>query len=193
MPRLWNDTIETHRDAVRGAVLDAAARLFAGHGTLGVTMSAIAQAAGIGRATLYKYFPDVESILLAWHERQMQTHLDELLRIKDQTAGAAQQLEAVLHAYAFLSRSGRDDADAARLHQAGHAGQVQQHLQDLFAELIQEGADAAAFRTDVAPGELGAFCFHALGAATEMTSHEAVLRLVKVTIAALQPTGPTGA
>ncbi|MFW0773537.1 TetR/AcrR family transcriptional regulator [Paenarthrobacter nitroguajacolicus] len=193
MPRLWNETIETHRDAVRGAVLDAAAHLFAGHGTLGVTMSAIAQEAGIGRATLYKYFPDVESILLAWHERQVQSHLDELLRIKDQTAGAAQQLEAVLHAYAFLSRSGRDDANAARLHQAGHAGQAQQHLQDMFAELIQAGADAAAFRSDVAPDELAAFCLHALGAATEMTSHATVLRLVKVTIGALHPAHSSGA
>jgi hypothetical protein len=30
-------------------------------------------AAGIGRATLYKYSPDIESVLLAWHEG----HADE--------------------------------------------------------------------------------------------------------------------
>lgn len=34
-----------------------------------MTMSRIAEEIGIGRATLYKYFPDVEAILLAWHER----------------------------------------------------------------------------------------------------------------------------
>jgi AcrR family transcriptional regulator len=187
MPRLWNETIETHRDAVRGAVLDAAARLIAGHGALGVTMSAIAQEAGIGRATLYKYFPDVESILLSWHERQIQAHLNELLHIKERTAGTRQQLEAVLHAYAFLSRSGREDAATARLHQGGHTGRAQQHLKDFLAELIQEGADAAVFRNDAAPDELAAFCLHALGAASELTSHEAVLRLVKVTMDALQP------
>jgi AcrR family transcriptional regulator len=188
MPRLWNETIGTHRDTVRGAVLDAAARLFPAHGMLGVTMSAIAQEAGIGRATLYKYFPDVEAILVAWHERQVQTHLGELLRIKEQTAGARQQLEAVLHAYAFLSRSGHDNADAVRLHHGGHAGRAHQHLTTFLAEIIAEGADAGVFRADVAPDELAAFCLHALGAATGVDSHEAVLRLVKVTLDALQPT-----
>lgn len=193
MPKLWNATIETHRDAVRGAVLDAAAQLVAGQGVAGVTMSAIAQAAGIGRATLYKYFPDVESILLAWHERQIQAHLTELIQIRDRTVGVRQQLEAVLHAYAFLSHSGHGDAEAARLHGGGHAGLARQHLQGFLAGLLQEGADAGVFRTDVAPGELAAFCLHALEAAAGLTSHDAVLRLVKVTLDALQPAQPSGA
>lgn len=69
MPRLWNETIESHRHAVRDAALDATAALVAEHGPLSVTMSAIAERTGVGRATVYKYFPDVESIMLAWHER----------------------------------------------------------------------------------------------------------------------------
>lgn len=186
MPKLWNETIETHRDAVRRAVLDAAARLLAGKGSSGVTMSGIAQAAGIGRATLYKYFPDVESIMLAWHERQIQAHLNELVDIKGQNVGARQQLEAVLHAYAFLSRSGHNEADTARLHQGSHAGRAQQHLTDFIAEMIGEGADAGVFRADVAPDELAAFCLHSLGAAAGLASHEAVSRLVGVTLDALQ-------
>jgi AcrR family transcriptional regulator len=32
----------------------------------------------IGRATLYKYFPDVESILVAWHARDFAGHLARL-------------------------------------------------------------------------------------------------------------------
>lgn len=152
-----------------------------------MTMSAIAQEAGIGRATLYKYFPDVESILLSWHERQIQEHLTKLLDIKDQTAGIRQQLEAVLHAYAFLSRSGHAEVGAARLHQGEHAGRAQEQLKDFLAELIQEGAGAAVFRGDVAPVELATFCLHALGAASALTSQEAVLRLIRVTMDALQP------
>jgi AcrR family transcriptional regulator len=187
MPRLWNATIETHRDAVRQAVLDAAANLVAGQGIAGVNMSAIAQGAGIGRATLYKYFPDVESILLAWHERQVQAHLAELIRIRDHTQGIRQQLEAVLHAYAFISQSGHADAEAARLHQGPHAGRAQQQLAGFLAELIQDGANGSVFRTDVPAEELAAFCLHALEAAAGMTSHEAVLRLITVTLGALEP------
>jgi AcrR family transcriptional regulator len=38
-------------------------------------MSDIAEATGIGRATLYKYFLDLETILSAWHQRQVEAHL----------------------------------------------------------------------------------------------------------------------
>jgi len=72
---LWDDTIESHRRAVRDTTLDAAAALVAEHGLASVTMSEIAERTGIGRATLYRYFPDVEAILLAWHERQVSSHL----------------------------------------------------------------------------------------------------------------------
>ncbi|MGH2817757.1 MAG: TetR/AcrR family transcriptional regulator, partial [Actinomycetota bacterium] len=74
MPKLWNETIEDHRREVRGAILDTTLALVAEHGLLSVTMSQIAEETGIGRATLYKYFPDVETILLAWHERQINGH-----------------------------------------------------------------------------------------------------------------------
>jgi len=78
VPKLWTETIETHRREVREAILDTTAALVAEHGLLGVTMSQIAEETGIGRATLYKYFPDVEAILLAWHDRQITGHLAQL-------------------------------------------------------------------------------------------------------------------
>ena len=78
MPRLWADTMDTHRRQVNDAILDATAELIAEHGPLSVAMSAIAERAGIGRATLYKYFPDVESILVAWHARDFADHLARL-------------------------------------------------------------------------------------------------------------------
>ena len=81
MPKLWNNTIEAHRRAVHEATLDTTAALVAEHGLASVTMSQIAKETGIGRATLYKYFPDVESILLGWHERQIASHLDQLVQV----------------------------------------------------------------------------------------------------------------
>src|ERR687892_2611379 len=84
VPRLWKETIEAHRQGVQDAVLDTTAALVAEHGLRSVTMSQIAEETGIGRATLYKYFPDVETILLAWHERQVTRHLEHLSQIRDQ-------------------------------------------------------------------------------------------------------------
>src|ERR671939_152220 len=99
MPRLWTETIETHRESVRDAILAATAGLVAEHGPWSLTMSQIAEHAGIGRATLYKYFPDVEAILLAWHEREVARHLEQLAQVRDQTERPGERLMAVLEAY----------------------------------------------------------------------------------------------
>jgi AcrR family transcriptional regulator len=59
----------------RQRVLDAAERLFAVADARHVTMEAIAQAAGVGRATLYRRFPTPAAVateLLDEHERRLQ-------------------------------------------------------------------------------------------------------------------------
>ena len=80
MPKLWTETVETHRQEVREAILDATGSLVQSRGLLAVTMSDIAEATGIGRATLYKYFPDVEMILSAWHQRQLRADASSALK-----------------------------------------------------------------------------------------------------------------
>src|SRR6266545_550496 len=104
MPKLWTETIDAHRRAVRDATLNAAAALVAKHGLPSVTMSQIAEDTGIGRATLYKYFPDVEAILLAWHQRQISAHLEQLIDIRERSASPRQRIEAVLEAYALIAQ-----------------------------------------------------------------------------------------
>src|SRR5258708_1822202 len=114
VPKLWNETIDAHRAAVREAILETTAALAHEHGLTSVTMSQIATEAGIGRATLYKYFPDVESILLAWHEQKINTHLRQLTEVRDHTEDPDRQLEAVLQTYAE-NAFGRHDADLGAL------------------------------------------------------------------------------
>ncbi len=41
----------------------------------------LAAETGIGRATLYKYFSDVEAILAAWHARHVARHLEHLAAV----------------------------------------------------------------------------------------------------------------
>ena len=103
VPKLWHRTVDAHRQAVRDAILDTTAALVAEHGLRPVTMSQIAEETGIGRATLYKYFPDVDAILLAWHERQIAGHLEHLTEVRNRAGGAGERLEAVLEAYALIA------------------------------------------------------------------------------------------
>ena len=59
---------------MREATLDAAASIVGERGLRGVTTE-IAERIGVGRATLYKYLPDVEAILRACHAREIAGHL----------------------------------------------------------------------------------------------------------------------
>ncbi|MFF5233593.1 TetR/AcrR family transcriptional regulator [Dactylosporangium sp. NPDC000521] len=187
MPKLWNDTITEHRHAVRDAVLDAAAALVHEHGLTGVTMSQLAAAAGIGRATLYKYFPDVQAVLLAWHERQVTGHVQQLAAARDEAGEPLEKLAAVLRTYALIGHRHHGTDLAAGLHRGPHMADAEQHLHALIRDLIADSAAAGAARTDVDAAELAQFCRHALGAAADLSSEAAVERLVTVTIAALRP------
>jgi AcrR family transcriptional regulator len=190
MPKLWNATIEAHRRAVRDAILDTTAALVAEDGLRSVTMSQIAEEAGIGRATLYKYFPDVETILLAWHERQIAGHLDYLAEVRDQAGEAGERLEAVLAAYALISHESRGHHNtelAAFLHRDEQVARAQRQLRDMIRDLLTEGAETGDLRDDIAPDELASYCLHALTAASSLPSEAAVRRLVTVTLAGLRP------
>ncbi len=193
VPKLWRETIETHRRDVRDAVLDTTAALVAHHGLLSVTMSRIAEEAGIGRATLYKYFPDVEAIVLAWHERQIAGHLERLVHVADRPGSSGQRLEAVLEAYALIcheSRGHRDTELAALMHRHEHLARAEQQLRHLIRNLISAAADTGDIRSDVGPDELVSYCLHALTAAGGLPSKAAVGRLVAVTLEGMRPTAP---
>jgi AcrR family transcriptional regulator len=191
MPRLWTETIETHRREVREAILDTTAAL-AEHGLLSVTMSQIAEATGIGRATLYKYFPDVEAILRAWHERQIGTHLAHLVEVKESAGDAGQRLVMVLEAFAFMSQEsgGHHDTElAAFLHRDRHMARAERQLRDLIRELLVDAARTGDVRGDIGPDELANYCLHALAAARSLSSRAAVSRLVALTLAGVRPQG----
>lgn len=190
MPKLWNETIETHRREVRHAILAATAALVAERGLLNVTMSQIAEQTGIGRATLYKYFPDVEAILHAWHAEHIAHHLAHLTEVRDQASGPARRLEAVLEAFAAISHGshGHFDTDlVALLHRDEQVGHAQEQLRHMIRDLLAEAAAAGEVRGDVAPAELAAYCVHALAAAGALPSKAAVRRLVTVTLGGLRP------
>lgn len=188
VPKLWTETIEEHRHAVRDAILDTTWALVTEHGLTSVTMSQIAEKAGIGRATLYKYFPDVNAILLAWHERHVTAHLEHLATLRDHPGDAMERLEAVLEAYALIThrRGDHSSALAALLHQGEHVAHAQQHLVDLIRDLLTEAAQAGLIRHDITPDELARYGLHALTAASGLPSEAAVRRLVGVTIDGLR-------
>jgi AcrR family transcriptional regulator len=191
MPKLWNETIESHRRDVAEAVLAAAAELVGERGLMSVTMSAIAERTGIGRATLYKYYPDVESILNAWHERQIAAHLDQLTAVRDRADEGA-RLESVREAYALIIQQTRQHADvevAALLHRDGQVGRARSRVREMIVELVSDAARRHRLRGDVPPEELAGYCMNALGGAAQLKGKAAIRRLVAVTLDGLRRGG----
>jgi AcrR family transcriptional regulator len=190
VPKLWNETIEAHRRTVHDTILDTTAALAAAHGPLAVTMSQIAGSVGIGRATLYKYFPDVEAILIAWHEREVSAHFSLLAQARDQAA-PARRLEAVLETYALIHHrhGGRHRHEnfgaeiGALVHRDEHFTLARRRIHDLFRDVL---AETDAVRDDAGPDELATYCEHALHAAAVLPDEAAVHRLVAITLSGLR-------
>jgi AcrR family transcriptional regulator len=186
VPKLWDETIDAHRRAVRDATLNTTAALVAEHGPTSVTMSQIAAETGIGRATLYKYFSDVEGILVAWHERQIARHLDYLAKVRDGAGDASERLTAVLEAYALMAHEHHGNELAALLHRGEHWTRAQQQLRNFVRDLLADAAATGDVRGDVALEELASYCLNAISAASSLPSKAAVRRLVTVILAGLR-------
>ena len=189
IPKLWQQTIQAHRREVRDAILNTAATLVAKHGLRAVTMSQIAEETGIGRATLYKYFSGVEPILIAWHERHVAEHLEQLSQLRDQPGDPASRLREVLRAYAMISfERHRHGAELATLvHHGEHMVGPEQQLVGIVQGLIEDAVELGAVRADVPTDELTTFCLHALEAGGRMPDRAAVERLVTVACDGLSP------
>lgn len=182
---MWGESIDEHRRSVRDAITEATWRLAQEHGPLSLTMSQVAGAAGIGRATLYKYFTDIESILVAHHARHVENHLRTLEQLRGEAQPPGTRLTAVTHAYATICfhRGKHSSADIrALVHQGPEIADAERRLHSVFAGLIAEAAAEGLVRTDVGPDELAVYCRRALEAASEARDLDGVGLLVRVVL-----------
>jgi AcrR family transcriptional regulator len=188
VPKLWSQTIESHRHAVHRAITDVAAALVHAHGLTAVTMSQIAKDVGIGRATLYKYFPDVDSIMVSWHERVIADHLDRITQAAEAQRDPGRRLTAVLDAYARLVHGHDHDDLSALLHRGEHVSRAQEQLTTYLIGLLADAAASGEIRTDADPGVLAAYCIAALSAARTVPAGS-TSALVEIVLAGLRPPG----
>jgi AcrR family transcriptional regulator len=144
---------EERADAARNRakVLAAAAELFAAGDPRAVTMEDIAKAAGVGRGTLYRRYPDVASIavaLLDEHEAALQRDLMSGPPPLGPGAPPAERLAAFYAAMADLLEAHGDLALAAetggRRFEIGAYGFWRAHVLSLLREAETPDPDALA-------------------------------------------------
>jgi AcrR family transcriptional regulator len=182
MPKLWHETIESHRSAVAGAIMDRTAAIAAAEGVHALTMARVAAETGIGRATLYRHFKDVGDILAAWHRRQISTHLADLESIRARYQDPLSALEAVLVAYASHSAHDHHSGLGQVLHAQPHVHDAQRHLQGFIADLIAEASRTGQLDLRSSPDEAARYMLAAMRALPPSPARPAVNRLVAMVL-----------
>jgi AcrR family transcriptional regulator len=186
MPKIWSDTVEAHRESVRQAIMDATASLATQRGLAAVSMSDVAAEAGIARATLYKYFPDIEAILVEWHKRRIADHMRQLSAIAHGIEDPMSRLSAVLEAFALIIHEHRGSVLASTLHERQHAKHTEHHLIGFLAAMINDGVLAGQLRGDVPSRELAIYCHSALSAAARLETKTSARRLAELVASSLK-------
>lgn len=95
------------RDAARQAVVDTALALFSEHGYIGVRVEDIAKAAGVSRATFYKYFSERDEILADLFQRLLgddDVAVDPTKPVAEETARVLTETAAVMVRQGDLAR-----------------------------------------------------------------------------------------
>lgn len=184
MPRLWERTIAGHKVAIRDAILNAAEAQIFRSGMASMSMSALAASAGVGRATLYKYFPDLEAVLKAWHARQVDRHLEQLRGLASAKGSPPDRLLLLMTSFANLANRAAPNAHLNRLHEAPNIVAAEIEFAALLAEVIAKGQEDGTFRRDLSADDLACFAVGvALAAAkTEKPARTRIISLALATV-----------
>lgn len=161
-PSDWTTLLDAHRAAQRAQILEAALGLLRDRGMAKLTMSALAAKAGIARATLYHYFPDIDAVLSAWVAEEVERSVTAMV---DQARAIADPLDRLAYlvrtqAETFASQSHRLSVEHFEAETGSPAlrGVVETQMAPLraaLAQIIQEAGDAGALGRMVDPA-LGA-------------------------------------
>lgn len=150
MPKINAATVQEHRAAVTEALLNAWGELVMDRGFENVTLADVASSAGIARTAIYNYFPDVESLLFAWTEREVAGYMDAFSKKLSQAKSSRDKLELFirLQLESFQERHLPPGQEAFSFLAPGTYAQFAKHLEPLEATLEQilaEGRDNKEF------------------------------------------------
>ncbi|MFG1945704.1 TetR/AcrR family transcriptional regulator [Nonomuraea sp. NPDC048826] len=170
----WDDALDEHRSRYRERIIDAAIDLVAEQGAAKSSMSALAQRAGVGRATVYKYFPSIEHALLAHVEREVAACSHRLEAICAQSGDPLHRLRGYIDTQLDLFAEQRHRLSWATIDQADLSAAAmssfREHVERLQAplvEILRGGVAHGAFRPDVEPGLHARIIIKVLGSLRE--------------------------
>jgi len=150
----WVEATRDYKDRQRHDIARAALDLLAEHGGAGLSMSTLAESAGISRPTLYRYYPDLDAVLVGI--AQMVAEHDEafaamVLADPDPTGQLHTALATIAHSAAHTTLAG--PALEAALPPAGRdvLRAHQERVRGLIVDILRSGVQDGSFAADVDP------------------------------------------
>lgn len=141
------------REEVREAILDAVGSMLLKYGYRKMAVEDIAHEAGIGKGTIYLYFPSKEEVALGWFDRAHGKTEEELKTIAQSNLGADQKLRELLVRRVMAGFDGAqqfvqslDELFAGvRPSLLARREQYQANMAAIVAEVLIEGRESGIF------------------------------------------------
>ncbi|MDX1689712.1 MAG: TetR/AcrR family transcriptional regulator [Acidimicrobiia bacterium] len=153
MPRIRAASIEEHKLRTRSDILEAAGALFSAQGYGGTGLGDIAAIVGIGRTTLYEYFPDKESILVELVEERLPGVVADMLDgLPDRLSHRERLSEVLVRGIVYVSTDDHLGSvvmrELPRLSPAAQRRIAEAHeaLPREIVRICREGIEAGEFR-----------------------------------------------
>ena len=148
MPKIIGESLASHRELTRTRLFDALGSLMAEQPFESITMSQIAERAGVGRTAVYNHFADKEVLLLAYMRQvteeftsvlseRLSTEPDPLMRLRLYIRSHV-QMTSRYHVKAGMGlRRQMSDRGASHLHD--HVGMVGEGLISILDDAMGRG------------------------------------------------------
>ena len=170
-PGAAHGTLSSRRARTAEGIVHAALGIMAADGLAGLSMSALADAAGVSRQTLYTYFADVDAVLAelaAMGSAGTAELADRITEQKDPREGLRVFVAAILESAAAGHPSPVALAAAVPASAREAMRDHEQAVESLVIEILRRGRDSEVFREDLDPELDGRLIYRAVFAAHDL-------------------------
>lgn len=155
VPKISAPTLEAHRAGTIDRLLDAFSELVMSRGYKAASLADVAAQAGLARTAIYNYFPDRESLLFAWTEREVRRTISILEQEVAEAPSHSEKLRAFirLQLVDFASRHLPPGQEVIQFLQPETYERFMQHIEPverILRDILREGIEAGEF-ADIDP------------------------------------------
>jgi AcrR family transcriptional regulator len=156
VPKISARTLEEHRAETIDRLLDAWGELVMARGYDVISLADVAAHVGLARTAIYNYFPDRESLLFKWTDREVRRTLAILERELSEAASSAEKLRVFvrLQLADFANRHLPPGQEVIQFLKPETYQRFMDHIspvERMLREIISEGVQTGEFRP-VDPG-----------------------------------------